>query len=56
MSPKIRFKVKKVLYGGSTNEQNFAGFLERDIDGLLVGSASLRPEFAEMAAWHRGQV
>lgn len=33
-----------ILYGGSVNEQNCAGFLQQaDIDGLLVGGASLNP-------------
>ncbi|MCA9484627.1 MAG: triose-phosphate isomerase [Nitrospina sp.] len=34
-----------ILYGGSVSPENAAGLLaERDIDGLLVGSASLDPE------------
>jgi triosephosphate isomerase len=41
---KIKFKVKKVLYGGSTNALNAKSFLERQIDGLLVGGSSLRTE------------
>lgn len=41
---KIKFKVKKVLYGGSTNAQNAKSFLAKDIDGLLVGGASLKPD------------
>lgn len=33
----------RLLYGGSTNEQNALGFLEiQDCDGLLVGGASLK--------------
>jgi triosephosphate isomerase len=51
MSLKIKFKVKKVLYGGSTSAANYASFLDADIDGLLVGGASLRPEFAEMVQY-----
>lgn len=39
---KTKFKIKKVLYGGSVNATNAAGFLsENQIDGLLVGGASL---------------
>ena len=34
----------RILYGGSVNEKNAAGFLaEPDIDGFLVGGASLDP-------------
>ncbi len=47
---KIKFKVRKVLYGGSSNASNAKEFLSnRDIDGLLVGGASLDPiEFGRM--------
>lgn len=38
---KIKFKVKRVLYGGSTNASNAESFLKKEIDGLLVGGASL---------------
>lgn len=40
----------KILYGGSVTEKNAQGFiLQEDIDGLLVGGASLSPEsFAEI--------
>lgn len=49
MFVKIKFKVKKVLYGGSTNSLNTQDFLKRQIDGLLVGGSSLRPEeFSKM--------
>jgi triosephosphate isomerase len=35
----------RVLYGGSVNEKNIAGLLaEEEIDGVLVGGASLEPE------------
>lgn len=50
----IRFIKKlrpgRVLYGGSVNSKNFKDFLEyRDIDGLLVGGASLKPsEFGKI--------
>jgi len=34
-----------LLYGGSVNEQNIKAFLEeKDVDGALVGGASLTPE------------
>ena len=41
----------KVLYGGSVNSSNAADISEKtDIDGLLVGGASLNPkEFAKIA-------
>lgn len=46
---RIKFKAKKVLYGGSTGAQNAKDFLNRHIDGLLVGGASLRAdEFIKM--------
>ncbi len=35
----------RVLYGGSVNEEDAASFLSVDeIDGALVGGASLKPE------------
>ncbi|MCX6096081.1 MAG: triose-phosphate isomerase [Candidatus Bipolaricaulota bacterium] len=35
----------RLLYGGSVTPQNIASFLDRpDIDGALVGGASLRPD------------
>lgn len=41
---KSKFGVKQVLYGGSVNSTNAAGYLaEGYIDGLLVGGASLLP-------------
>ncbi|MEK7075946.1 MAG: triose-phosphate isomerase, partial [Patescibacteria group bacterium] len=46
---RIKFKVSKVLYGGSSDASNAESFLQRQIDGLLVGGASLRPdEFNKM--------
>lgn len=40
----------RILYGGSVNAKNAAEFLkEKNIDGLLVGSASLNPQsFSEI--------
>ncbi len=47
---KIKFGVKKILYGGSTNSANAAQFLFKEIDGLLVGGASLdKNEFVKMS-------
>lgn len=49
MFVRIKFKVAKVLYGGSSNASNEKDFLERQIDGLLVGGASLNSkEFIKM--------
>lgn len=40
----------RVLYGGSVTPENIAGFMAMPgIDGALVGGASLRPEFADLA-------
>ncbi|MFN4218924.1 MAG: triose-phosphate isomerase family protein, partial [Candidatus Bipolaricaulia bacterium] len=41
----------RILYGGSVKSENFEGFLKQpNIDGALVGGASLDPEaFAQMA-------
>lgn len=42
---KNRYKVDKVLYGGSANLQNAKSFLQqRSVDGLLIGGASLKAE------------
>jgi triosephosphate isomerase (TIM) len=39
---KNKYKVSKVLYGGSVNAMNAKGFLDQqNVDGLLVGGASL---------------
>ncbi len=46
---RIKFKVAKVLYGGSANATNCADFLSKQIDGLLVGGASINlKEFTKM--------
>jgi triosephosphate isomerase len=40
-----KFKPSRVLYGGSSNAANAASFLsQHNIDGLLVGGASLLPK------------
>jgi len=37
----------RIIYGGSANEQNCGDLIARaDIDGFLVGGASLKPGFA----------
>lgn len=39
----------RIQYGGSTNPENIGAFMaEPDIDGALVGGASLKPSFVEM--------
>lgn len=41
----------RVQYGGSTKPQNIEAFMGHpEIDGALVGGASLKPSFAEMVA------
>ena len=43
----------RILYGGSVSEKNIAPLMARaEVDGVLVGGASLRPaEFARIAAF-----
>jgi triosephosphate isomerase len=37
------------MLGGSVNAQNIAGFMAMpEIDGALVGGASLKPEFVDL--------
>lgn len=45
--------VVRVLYGGSVNPENIAGLMaQRDIDGALVGGASLDPsDFAQIVGF-----
>jgi triosephosphate isomerase len=39
----------RVLYGGSVNAENIVGFMAMpEIDGALVGGASVKPEFVEL--------
>lgn len=39
----------RILYGGSANGKNASDYLKiQSIDGLLIGGASLKPEFADM--------
>ena len=56
----IRYTIKKmygedvagkisILYGGSVNLSNIEDIMNKaDIDGVLVGGASLKPEFVDM--------
>lgn len=52
MSSKVSAKVAgatRILYGGSVTEKNAGDLIKRpDIDGFLVGGASLKPAFAEI--------
>lgn len=44
----------RIIYGGSVNGKNCRELaLERDVDGFLVGGASLKPEFAEIIAAYK---
>lgn len=39
----------RILYGGSVTAQNIADYMSQpDIDGALVGGASLKPEFVDL--------
>ena len=39
----------RIIYGGSANGKNAKDYLSiQSVDGLLVGGASLKPEFADM--------
>lgn len=41
----------RIIYGGSVNDGNAASLIEKpDIDGFLVGGASLKPAFATIVA------
>lgn len=52
LSDKLGISLPKVIYGGSVNGQNAAEFAQMpDIDGVLVGGASLKPiEFSAIIA------
>lgn len=44
----------RILYGGSVNASNAAElFAQPDIDGGLVGGASLKPDFADIVNYNR---
>ena len=39
----------RILYGGSVTEKNAKDLIEKiDIDGFLVGGASMKPAFADI--------
>lgn len=39
----------RIIYGGSANKSNAAEYMAiQSVDGLLVGGASLKPEFGDM--------
>ncbi len=43
-----------ILYGGSVNEKNIGGLMQMsDIDGALVGGASLKEAFAEIVHYEK---
>ena len=48
MSPAVAEKVR-IIYGGSVNAKNCDNLISKeDIDGFLVGGASLKPEFVQI--------
>ena len=50
VSPDVAAKIR-IQYGGSANAKNAPDLSAMpDIDGFLVGGASLKPEFAEIVA------
>jgi triosephosphate isomerase len=46
----------RILYGGSVKSANIAEIMKKDdVDGALIGGASLDPEeLAKIARYHRG--
>jgi triosephosphate isomerase len=45
----------RIQYGGSVNENNISDFMSHpDIDGALVGGASLKPSFVQLVEQARG--
>jgi triosephosphate isomerase len=39
----------RIQYGGSVNVENIANFMAMpEVDGALVGGASLKPDFVEL--------
>ena len=50
VSPELAANIR-IQYGGSANAKNAPDLsAQPDIDGFLVGGASLKPEFAEIVA------
>eukprot|EP00871_Galdieria_phlegrea_P000404 jgi/Galph1/1364/GphlegSOOS_G6101.1 len=53
VSPQVAETIQ-IIYGGSVTGQNCDDLAaQRDVDGFLVGGASLKPEFADIIASHR---
>ncbi len=49
MFGEVTARVVRVQYGGSVNVDNIAAFMGMpEVDGALVGGASLKPDFAEL--------
>jgi triosephosphate isomerase len=52
MKNKVSAKVSaatRILYGGSVTEKNAGDLIKKpDIDGFLVGGASLKPAFSQI--------
>jgi triosephosphate isomerase (TIM) len=47
----------QILYGGSVTEKNADELIkEKDIDGFLVGGASLKPEFANIVKAYKNKI
>lgn len=48
VSPKVS-EATRIIYGGSVTAENCEPFIEKkDIDGFLVGGASMKPEFQDI--------
>lgn len=44
-------KETRIIYGGSVNAKNSDNLISQpDVDGFLVGGASLKPEFNDIVA------
>ena len=49
MFGEVTAQAVRVLYGGSVNAENIAAFMAMpEVDGALVGGASLKPDFVEL--------
>ena len=47
-------QVTRVIYGGSVNEKNCDELIKiKDVDGFLVGGASLKPAFIDIVKSHK---
>jgi triosephosphate isomerase len=50
LSPEVAAKVQ-ILYGGSVTDKNAADLIKQpDVDGFLVGGASLKDAFVDIVA------